>query len=147
MLCRVPTTGVFDKYGNNFIIRAVRQPSNCKTLFTNDLYGQYPHSETLAKCLPGHCDRVPTYHALDHPTHQVLLVAHTNTSLLSLSSMKGWLECKTSRTHTQINICEFLHLPILGGQWTLVQVHSGGHQQATSDFKYSSCENAVLHKE
>ena len=72
---RVPTTGLFDKCASNCSL--FQKPRNCHTLPTTGyFFWQTSWWVTLAKYLPGHCDRVPTTLVLDHSTYWMIVV-HT----------------------------------------------------------------------
>jgi len=58
LLGRVPMAGVL---GNASIVHCTNnQVHNCHTASTDWLCGKYLYSGTIGKCVPGHCDRVPT---------------------------------------------------------------------------------------
>jgi hypothetical protein len=106
-----PTTVVFDKRTNHCalyedpsilfprlayltnvpIIVPVGRPEY--TVPTTGRFGKYlyPYSGEFAKCLPGHCELVPTTRVLGHPTYLMILCVHTHGSLVYLSKVnESW---------------------------------------------------------
>jgi len=77
LLGRVPMAGVLD---NASIVHCTKnQVHNCHTASTTGFCGKYLYSGTIGKCVPGHCDRVPTLtfnlpNDTDRPDPQVSLL-------------------------------------------------------------------------
>ena len=72
MSCSVPTSGVFDKCGINFMLHARLHPSKYKNVFKIYLFDNHFYSGILAMCLFGHhSDKDQKKHAFVLPLPEI----------------------------------------------------------------------------
>ena len=100
---------VYSTYTRMLVCCASSQARNCNNVPTTGLTGKHSWWDTVAKCLPAHCERVPTTRILGHSTYRMMLLVHTHRSLVCFQSTnESWERKNKSRLERATNMATIL---------------------------------------